>query len=282
MWNRLAPWLKRCFFTEHAEGKLTRLELRQMTHGAPDAAIESWVFNEDSKSIVCEDLAEEIFQTAIADGEEHDGPTKYTVLSYYGGQDYPSGRCPATTVLSAKRSDGDYQETEMPNSRGFAAQQMRHNEALMRMLVSSGSTHMQHMERLLGKAYERIEGLEEERGGLLEVFETLQQNTHTRELENRDQDARLQNREDMLEQIKVLLPTVVNKLSGQKLLPEKTTPRDEIVHNLLASLNPDQLATLQAMLTPAQLAGFSELYQGEAKKAEAKLAQKAAKKGARS
>jgi uncharacterized protein YidB (DUF937 family) len=247
-----------------------------MTHGAPDAAIESWVFNEDSKSIVVEDLAEELFQTAVADGEEHDGPTKYTVLAYYGGQEYPSGRCPATTILSAKRSDGDYQETEPANGRGFAAQQMRHNEALMRMLVGSANTQSQHTIRALEKAYSRIEGLEEERGGLLEVFERLQQNSHERELENRDQDARLRNREDMLEQLKVLLPTVVNKLSGQKLLPEKTTPRDEIVHNLLASLNSDQLSTIQAMLTPAQLAGFAELYEAEAKKAEGKKTKKGA------
>jgi hypothetical protein len=273
-WPKLEPWLKRCFFDKHDEGDISRLELRQVVHGDPDAVVQTWSFDEDTKSVVLDELASEIFQTAQADGEEHEGPAKYTVLAYFGGANFPSSRCPAVRVLSSMRSDGDYQETEMPNSRGFATQQMRHNEVLMRMLVSSAAQHSQHTERLLSRAYDRIESLEEERGTFLDAFERLQQGSHERELEARSHDANLKHREEMLEQVKVLVPTVVNKVAGKKLLPEKTTAKDEIVHSLLASLSPEQMAALQGILTPAQLVGFAELYEGEAKKA---LEKKAAK-----
>jgi len=270
-WPKLKHFLKRCFLDHHDEGKVSRLELRQIVHGEADAVVYTWSFEEEQLAEL-DDLAQDIFTTAQADGEEHDGPTRYTVLAFFGGSPMPSARCASVRILSAVRSHGDFEETEPSNSRGLVAQQMRHTEVLMRQLVAMSGVQVDHAEKSLSRAYRRIEHLEEERSSFVDALEDLAQSSHDRQLEEADHKAKLKRREEMFEQVKILGPAVVNRLTGQKLLPESSTPQEEMIGELLSSLNPTQLETLRSIFTPAQMIAFGELFKA---RADAEAARKA-------
>jgi hypothetical protein len=240
--------------------RLTKLELRQISNGSADSVVDSWEFTPDSDKIVIDDLAMEICQRAQSDCEEaFTGPAAYTVFAFFGGNDFPGTRAPAARFISATRTD-TFEETEQPNAKGFAIQQMRHNEGLIRMLVANTTSMQHHTEKLLERSFARIETLESERMNTIQIVEAMLDGKGERE--SRAEAARevLARQNDAWQQAKLLLPTVVNKITGKKLMPETSTPTTEIVHELIGSLTPAQIAQLQGVFTPTQMIGFATLY----------------------
>lgn len=65
--------------------------------------------------------------------------------------------------------------------------------------------------------------------------------------------------DDAYKKVSALLPTIVNRLTGTNLLPEKTTPAMEMLRAIVQSLRPEQLQQLQTILTPDQLMPLLEL-----------------------
>jgi len=272
--GKLTPWLKRvCFATD--KGALTKLELRQVVNGSPDSMVDSWLFNEDTPKTEIEDLATEITARAQGDCEEaYDGPTQYTVLAFFDGNEVHDSRAPATRFESSHRSDGSgFEESEPATAKGINSQQMRHNEVLVRMMVANTASMQQHAERVLERAYSRIHHLEEDRYKMIEMAEGMLNERSKRELAEAAERDKLLRYDEAWQSARVLLPTVVNKLAGKNLLPEKTTPTDEIVIRLIGSLTPDQFAKIQSVLDPMQIAGFGELAAAALKKEDARKAE---------
>jgi len=276
MWPaKLTPWLRKVCLGS-GEGVLTRLELRQVVHGSADSMVESWTFNEDTPKTDVEVFAGEITARAQADCEEaFDGPTQYTVLAFFDGNEFHGTRAPTVRFASPGRSTegSGFDESEPASPKGFAAQQMRHNEGLVRMLVANTTSMQHHTERLLERAYARIHHLEEDRYKLIATQEGALSEQKQREMFEAHEREKLVRYQDAWQQAKVLFPTLVNKVTGRNLMTEKTTPATEIVQELLASLSPEQTTALQGILTPPQLVGFASLYEEAAKKHEARKAE---------
>jgi hypothetical protein len=259
----LLPWLKKAFFEKKDnDGALSRLELRQVVHGSADTVVETWNYNEDTPKANIDELASEIAQRAQSDCDEtFDGPTQYTVLSFHGGTDFPSGRSPGARMLSRTRSTGDIEETEPPTTKGFAAQQMRHNEALFRISMVNTEHQRQHDRKLLEMYQHRMEQLEERHFTSLHFIEEMLSERVKREIEGMEAKEGMVRKREAWNSAKILFPTVVNKLAGKTVMPVTTTPETEIARRLMESLTPEQVAKLQPILTTEQIIGLGQLYE---------------------
>jgi hypothetical protein len=237
--------------------------------------VDSWTFTDDTPKTDVEVFSVEITARAQADCEEaFDGPTQYTVLAFFDGNEFHGTRAPTARFANAAKSEGSgFEESEPATAKGLAAQQMRHNEGLVRMLVANTTSMQHHTERLLGRAYDRIHHLEEDRYKLIAIHEGALSEQKQREMYEAHEREKLVRYQDAWNQAKVLFPSLVNKVTGKHLLPEKTTPAAEIIQELMASLSPEQTASLQSILTPTQLVGFASLYEEAAKKHEARQAE---------
>lgn len=258
---KLTPWLRRAFFEKKEDGGgLTRLELRQVVHGSADTVVETWNYNEDTPKANIEDLSTEITQRAQSDCEEtFDGPTQYTVLSFYNSE-FPAGRAPGARMISASRSSGESEETEPPTTKGFAAQQMRHNEALFRMSMINSENERNHSRRLLDMYQIRMEQLEERHFSSLHYIEEMLSERGAREIDGMKAKENMVRSREAWNSFKILLPSAVNKLAGKNVVPVSVTPETEIARRLMESLKPEQVAKLQGILSAEQIIGFGELY----------------------
>jgi len=279
---KLTPWLKRVCFAKD-KGALTKLELRQVVGGSPDSMVDSWLFTEDTPKTEIEDLATEITARAQGDCEEaFDGPTQYTVLAFFDGGEVHDSRAPTTRFESSHRSEGSgFEESEPATAKGIASQQMRHNEVLVRMVVANTASMQHHAERVLERAYARIQHLEEDRYEMIKMAEGMLNERSTRELNEAATRDKMIRYDEAWQSARVLLPTVVNKIAGKNLLPEKVTATDEIVIRLIGSLTPDQFAKIQSVLDPMQIAGFGELAAAALKKEDARKEEEQEKKDAK-
>jgi hypothetical protein len=261
MWPAtLTPWVQKVCFAS-AEGTLTRLELRQVVHGSPDSLIESWVFTEDTPKVVVGDLSDEITGRAHDDcAEAFEGPTQYTVLAFFDGNEFHGSRAPTTRFASsAKSPDSGFDESEPATPKGLAAQQMRHNEGLVRMLVANTTSTQRHMENLLERSYVRIKNLEDSRYEMIKMTEDMLNRRATRELEETQTREKMVRYDEAWQSARILLPTVVNHVAGRKIMQENRSSFEDTIVGLVRSLRSDQFARIQTILDQSQLVGFTEV-----------------------
>jgi hypothetical protein len=278
--GKLTPWLRKIFFSEEEQknGQLSRLELRRMSAGSPESCVETWRFDEDSPKTNADLLSQEICQRCQDDSDESlDHVTKYIVMAYYEDYEFSSSQSPPALFRSMRQGD-DFEGSEPPTQKGLTTQLMRHTEGLTRLLVANTAQTQAHGERMLTAAFKRIEELENDKLEAIRLVEQISNDTHTREIEMKREVAKIGRQQEAWESFKVLAPTIVNKIAGKHLLPQKITPKDEILHTLIASITPDQFETLKSLLKPPQLIGFMELYQIEAEEADRRKAEEEKKR----
>jgi len=278
--GKLTPWLRKVFFSEdeRLNGELSRLELRRMSHGSPESCVDTWRFNENSPKVDVDALSQEICQRCQDDSDESmEHITKYIVLAFYETYEFASSQSPPALFRTTRNTD-DFEGSEPPTQKGLTTQLMRHTEALTRLLVANGAQTQSHMQSMLDKAFKRVEELENDRMEAIRLVEQISNDTHGREIEMKKETAKIGRQQEAWESFKVLAPTLLNKVAGKHLLPEKITPKAEIVHTLMASLTPEQIEALKGVFTPPQLIGFAELYELEAKEDERRKAEELEKK----
>lgn len=137
-------------------------------------------------------------------------------------------------------------------------QLMRHNEAVMRTAMMSTSQNMTMMQRTIGRQNEHIEKLLEDRRENFEMVEGLKSEHHERELASIEHEGREKRYSEMFEKASLLLPAVVNRISGKKLLPEHVSPMQDMLKTFAESFTPEQLSDIVPRLKPEQQIAFLE------------------------
>jgi hypothetical protein len=91
-----------------------------------------------------------------------------------------------------------------------------------------------------------------------------------RELEEKKLDFEITNKQAIMDKVGILIPTVVNRIAGRNLLPEKSTPEKEILRSFMESLRPDQFAAMQTVLDGQQMMVILSMYEKFQAEQEAK------------
>ena len=157
--------------------------------------------------------------------------------------------------------NSDFTDVEPPTQRGFLAQVMRHKEEEHRQ--SSGD--MQYAASILREENEslraRVQHLEAERVDMIVKVEAALTQKEEREIMRQEAEARQIRMKQILDLVMMLGPTIVNRIAGKMLIPERVDTRVEMLRSFMASLNEHQYEMMSKIFTKEQMIVVLEMYQ---------------------
>lgn len=259
--RRLSQWLRRQLFGRSDE-KCARLVIRHVEVGGKiGSEVDSFPVEEITDNDI-DMICSNIETTCLGDAEGTKEFQRYAVMAYAEPEEDEKGkkkersfgRCMLSfsTISEDEYSDDNSASSEPATKAGLFAQLMRHNESLMKMTAASMGHVISTQTRMIQQNQEHIEKQGHKDLETIELIEGLMSQKHVRELETMKAVAGQEQKEKIANQIMTLIPNIVNRIGGKKLLPERTTPVEQMLHNMLNSLTPDQLGSLQSILKPDQ------------------------------
>jgi len=165
----------------------------------------------------------------------------------------------AFRVASNEALEGDSLDSEGPTKAGITGQLMRHNEGIFKTAILGFHESLTALQRQNARMEEALTQAFEDKLSTIRLVEKLHSREHERKMEDKAQEESQEIKKAALEKLALLLPVVVSKLTGQKLLPDSTNGQGSAVQKLVASLRPEQYEELQRVLTPEQLILVLEL-----------------------
>jgi hypothetical protein len=260
---QIGQWLRRnVLVVDKDYGRCVRLKV---THFSINKKPQGDVTKIDLPNTFGEDgiehLVSEIIQAAQEDANSlHSGIQLYAVFAHYERNvSYTPRRY--FRVGAEEEYDpeaGGADPSETPDGRGLVAQSMRHLEAVFKTSVMQNSYFMQTMQQENRELRQTIAQQGEqaiEMGALIQ--ETLDNST-ARRLAEKEAENKQVMMGSMFENLKLLIPVIMNKIAGQKIAPE-TDASFNMLAALFESMPAEQQQALVAdFLTPAQGAVFAE------------------------
>lgn len=206
----------------------------------------------------------EIEQIAYDDCEDLGGVQRYALLPYFGKQQ----KNRLTFRMAGEEKDEDSFDSEPPNKAGLVAQSQRHAEAshrhtevMMRLLISSTNNVVNQYARTVASLATQNEALQGKHVEGMTLLEDLLIQRHEREQENKQADFRMRIQEEAYNDIRPMVPLVVNRLVGKKLLPEQVDAKTQAMKGLMESLRPEQMQRIAGALTSPQQIALFEFYE---------------------
>lgn len=268
--KKLEAWLLSELCKERPEGQgIRKFELRSAPPGSKGTSIESWPHEVRLAAEEIPGRALDIMQRAQEDADgQGPGVYRYVVLVHVKGEAKPSGRFPFR-VRGDEDLDLDEGDSEnAPTNKGLMMQLMRHNEALARTMTTSAASMANLMSRTMENMGRNIENLLDERMEMYKTLEAAKSDEHNRNMELMLTDGEQKRKDKAFEKIMTLVPLVVNKMIGAKLLPDKSDPLMMLLEPLITSMNAEQFQAIQSTLNPEQTMMFIELLQAFQKRQE--------------
>lgn len=240
------------------EEPFTGFHINHCPSGGKPSPVKRRTFAEPQGVEDVETVADEIVQVTTDDATGMGGVQRYQVIPLFGGK--AKGRL---MIRVEGYSDGEFDEfdSEGPSNRGLVAQQMRHNEALIKSSHAAFGGIMTQMQRLLMSQSQHIEKLLEQRMEDFKAIEEAQSAKHEREMEMLQLAGKEERNAKLFEQGSLLLPAIVNRIGGKKLLPEKATPEMTMLKGFVESVTPEQFNKLLGIFQPGQQIALVELMQ---------------------
>lgn len=153
--------------------------------------------------------------------------------------------------------DGEDGE-EAPTEKGLTSQLMRHNEALMRMLVMTTGSSVQHLQRQLEASGKTIQELVQAQNESRKLIEQANTEQHERDMQMLLTSGQEERKAVLFKQVEALLPIVMKKITGAPLLSEKET---SLIGPFMSSLTEDQIRSIASNLSPEQQIALFKVYQ---------------------
>lgn len=253
---------------EQCNKNIAKYVLRHAGKGKLGNEVETFEITESLSIDELGNLANLILGRAQLDADGL-GPAiqRYSLISYYADEK-ASGRISFRLRGNADMDiDGeDEAGEEAPNLRGLTSQLMRHNEANNRTMVGSVGSLMGIMVRRMESQDKVIEKLMEDRQKSWEIVEEAMSNKHERDMERVDLDAKNERIAFGIKKVSMLLPVIMDKLSGGK-LPSKDDPTMLMLDELFGSMNTEQMETIRrGMSAEQQIVLFNLLKKFQARK----------------
>lgn len=253
--KRLERFLRQQLWGEHDE-KLVALLIKH----APQGHRGTVVFERKMADPVEGDeglfrLRDEIFGYIEDDAAGLGGVQRYIVEAMREGLEKPSGRFACN--VQADLVDGEEGfDSEPPTSQGLIAQQMRHNEVLMKTFAQSVGMTVGTMQRMLAQTAEHNERLINQRFQSIDTLESAMSQQHARDMELLEKTSSIERRDAAFQKLMTLAPSIVDKASkkllGTSLIPDAKSPTEVMVGDLVKSIDREQLANLARVLRQDQ------------------------------
>lgn len=214
--------------------------------------------NNDPNAI--DSIINQVCEIAQADANAlHSGLQTYGVHAYFDRNPSYSPR----HLLRVGADDLDPESngaepSEPATAQGLQAQLMRHNEALMKGMVMNTSYIMEALRRENADQRQLIAKNMEQSIEFVALMQETLDNSSQRRIDERNSEIKQEALAGVFEHLKLLLPTLLNKIAGQKIAPE-TDPSFTTLAALFESMPAEQQqAFVTSFLTPAQGMLFAE------------------------
>lgn len=145
---------------------------------------------------------------------------------------------------------------EEPNDRGMLAQLMRHNEAIMRQLVSMANAMGMQSGHTITALKNELEDERKFKLKFIKKYEQLEDRTHERQLEIRREERKEAQMSQIANGVAALLPGAVGKLMGVKAegaAALRGTPQYQALKSIFQNMSREQLEAMPDWLASAPL-----------------------------
>jgi hypothetical protein len=260
--RKVEKWLRLQIYGRRSEGSCERIVLKHLSAGKNGGQeVQTFFLEKRVEEKELTDLVEGIVNSSQEDADGIGGTQKYVLTAWFRDDDEIKSRLVFRVKGSEGDDDDDPIDSEPPTKIGLVAQQMRHNEIIMRSANFAMGSTLASLNRDNESLREENRKLREERRDYIEHYEQLLSLHHERELKSKEHEFMLKAKGQAWEKITLIAPALVNRMMGKKLLPEKTTPEAMAFKSLVDSITPEQMSTLQTVFTPDQVISFFQLYE---------------------
>ena len=255
----LTRWLSRELVKDRKEKPICKITLRHASPGTKGNEVENIDLTERVLSLDnIPELAEEIISRAQTDADGIGNVQRYTVTLYALGEIRAVLRWPFR--IRANGDEFDESGEESPNAKGLLQQLMRHNEAIAKTMVHAVAGITTVMARRLESSDLTVTRLTEQHHRNMELLEEAKSDQHTRDMELLTTEASESRKNQMFEKLALLVPVMINKLAGQKVLNAED-PTAMMLKAFSESISPEQFQHIQKSLKPEQLILLAQILQ---------------------
>ena len=249
--TNLNQFLRRQLFARHDDGRCVRIQLFHL--GGKQRGVRTWPVAERVEESELEPMLHDVVDTAQQDAAELYGRQRYALCAYYERRSDQVAESKTFVRYGGGDEEEDDVDSEGPNQRGLLAQLMRHNEGNMRSVVTNSQVLLRSQGQIVESLSERLKYMEDKHLHSVQVYESLLSERHVRELASKEHELRTKAWGEGLDKLSLLAPVIINKLAGQRILPEPTTVVGEMVGGFVESISPEQVQKLGGVLTPEQM-----------------------------
>lgn len=265
--KKLVTWVRRQFAAHLDDSQCVRLTLRHSAGGNKTAPVSDMAVD---PSQAAEDVASSLYEAANDDAAGLGGLQAYVITSHFSPDpDRVRERFAFRIYTETDDDPSKFDPTEGPNTEGLLKQMMRHTEAMMRVSVMQIAESQRIMSRNLERQAQTNDLLTSKHLEMLESYEELVSMKAQRDIDKMQVVAKVERENTMIEKAGALLPILVNRISGQKILPEKATPEQMMLDQFMAGITEDQMKGMMGLLKPEQVLVVMELYEAARKRSEA-------------
>jgi hypothetical protein len=255
----LTRWLSRELVKDRKDKPICKITLRHAAPGSKGNEVETIDMTERVLSLDnIPELAEEIISRAQTDADGIGNVQRYTVTLYALGEIRAVLRWPFR--IRANGDEFDDSGDEAPNAKGLLTQLMRHNEAIAKTMVHAVAGITTVMARRLESSDNTVTRLTEQHHRNMELLEEAKSDQHTRDMELLTTEASETRKNQMFEKLALLVPVMINKLAGQKVLNAED-PAAMMLKAFSESISPEQFKVIQQSLKPEQLILLGQILQ---------------------
>jgi hypothetical protein len=248
--QRIARWLNGLRGPD-APARPDRLALRHISGGERQVDVSTFALPKDSVDDG-DDLLSRIEEALEDDAEGLGGVQKYVLLAIADGR--AISRLPLRVAAGLDEGAGlEPMDSEPANSKGLLGQLMRHNEVQTRLLAASVGQVVTTMQRTITRLQETCERADDRRLEAVEAAEQLLSRSHERAAMTQMVDDNRASKTAIFQTVKVAMPFLLHYLQKATGLQGEDTPVGKLVGQLASSLEPEQLAALEKLLTPEQM-----------------------------
>lgn len=228
------------------------IQLVQKGQGTAAEEVEEWQrpFPE------IKDLATKIEEAVNRHSVGSEDPvTIYQVRPYFGDNTKPSGAYPIR-VENINLSDPEtssFLPEEGVHAKGLLAQTRRHLEGMWKLTAGSINESMRSLREQNLALLEDNRKLQEMQLENFRLQQELLDRKQERQIKAMKEAAAQRLKERMLENLLPMLPLIINKIQGQRVLPEIAHPDVEQFKLFLATIKEEEFPQLMAMFGPRLL-----------------------------
>lgn len=265
--TRLLEWIRTNAYVERDEGHFVKIIVRTVINKSKvgDELARYTVPTQKERDDSWDaELAHNILSSLELEATQLGGMQHFACYSVFSDHEGTVNRCLLSIQGSADDdNDDDGMLAEPPSKTGLVAQAMRHQEANMKIMVTTIGTSLESLRRLNDRVMSLNERLMQGMSDLVkERMEIAEQSVMSRAAEAQQQ-VKADAVKAGMQTLQKMVPHVINQLAGKEMIPtqEKQSEATEAAKALFPTLTEEQFEALHKVLRPEQMQHFATLGQ---------------------